>query len=106
MEGFRYILDKSSKKFPCPSCGKRRFVRYLDTTTGEYISDEYGRCDREQNCGHWQRPEHATGEQRTYTPPPPRPPDYIPFETFSKTRTAYHRNSFTKWLSTLFDPET
>lgn len=37
----------------CPSCGKPRcFTHYLDTITGELLPDEYGRCDREANCGH------------------------------------------------------
>jgi hypothetical protein len=28
---FRYVLDKSSKKYECPKCKKKRFVRYVDT---------------------------------------------------------------------------
>src|SRR5436190_13360046 len=50
IEQYRYSLDKSSKKFPCPSCGKKRFVKYVDNKTGQYMPDVYGRCDREEHC--------------------------------------------------------
>lgn len=55
---FRYELDKSSKKFSCPSCGQKRFVKYKDVTTEEYLDDQYGRCDRVNSCGHDVRPKN------------------------------------------------
>lgn len=56
MDNYRYILDKSSKKFICPRCQKKRFVKFIDTTNGNYLADEFGRCDRKQSCGHFQPP--------------------------------------------------
>ena len=50
MENNRYFLDKSSKKFFCPNCGKKTFVKYVDSETGDYVDDSCGRCDRENNC--------------------------------------------------------
>jgi hypothetical protein len=50
MKTYRYILDKSSKKFPCPVCLKKTFVKYIENETGEYIAGNYGKCDREANC--------------------------------------------------------
>ncbi len=50
MNEYRFILDKSSRKFICPNCHQRRFVRYIDTKTNEYLPEQYGRCDREYNC--------------------------------------------------------
>ncbi len=50
MEAFRYSLDKSSKKFVCPNCNKKTFVLYIDTETGNYLTTDFGKCDREQNC--------------------------------------------------------
>ncbi len=48
---FRYGLDKSSKKFICPQCHKKTFVRYVDNETKDYFhADHVGRCDRDNNC--------------------------------------------------------
>lgn len=47
---YRYILDKSSRKFPCPVCLKKTFVKYIETETSEYLAGNYGKCDREANC--------------------------------------------------------
>ena len=49
---YRYKLDPSPKKFICPSCGKKKFVRYLDTHTHDYLPEKYGRCDREIKCAY------------------------------------------------------
>jgi hypothetical protein len=56
MTEFKYSLDKSSKKFICPSCSKRRFVRYINQITTEYLEETYGRCDRETSCGYHNNP--------------------------------------------------
>lgn len=56
---YRYTLetyDPKVRKHICPACGKRTFVRYADLETGEYVSTEVGRCDREQKCGYHKRP--------------------------------------------------
>ena len=49
---FRYSFDKSSKKFICPCCDKKRFVRYIDVETKEYLPSMYGACDRVVKCGY------------------------------------------------------
>lgn len=56
MELFRYSLDKGSKKHICPKCYKKTFVLYIDTETGEYLPNDFGRCDREQNCNYHKAP--------------------------------------------------
>ena len=62
---YNYILEKNSKKHNCPSCGKKRYVRFLNTETNEYLDYNYGRCDRETSCGYFNKP---TGLE-TYTKP-------------------------------------
>jgi hypothetical protein len=51
-----YIFDKSSKKFVCPSCNKKRFVRFVNKETNNYLEEIYGRCDRESSCGYFVKP--------------------------------------------------
>jgi hypothetical protein len=56
MEIYKYTLDKGSKKFPCPNCGQKKFVRYIETETGNYLTDDFGKCDRKDNCNHHKAP--------------------------------------------------
>ena len=56
MENHRYHFDKSSNKFLCPACQKKTFVLYVDAVKGDYLPEQYGKCDRESNCGFSQLP--------------------------------------------------
>lgn len=53
---YKYSLDKSSKKFICPACGKKRFVKYVDNETNVYLEDGSGKCDRESSCKYQKQP--------------------------------------------------
>jgi hypothetical protein len=53
---YKNTLDRSSKKFQCPSCTKKTFVYYKDNETGAYLETVYGRCDRESKCGYFKTP--------------------------------------------------
>lgn len=56
MESFKYSLDRSSKKFICPNCNKKTFVKFIEVETGALLTDDFGRCDREQNCNYYKAP--------------------------------------------------
>ena len=94
---YPYALEsgQSKQKYTCPACGAaHKFVRYIDTATGQYIADEVGRCDRQESCGYHLKPHEyfaqhpdRAGEykrlQRTKRPsfvedytPPPAPESY------------------------------
>ena len=60
MTVYKFILDKGSKKFLCPNCHKKTFVKYIDTQAEIYLPDEFGKCDREQNCKYHKAPPKAT----------------------------------------------
>jgi hypothetical protein len=53
---YQNILDKSSRKFSCPKCSKKSFVKFIENETGNYLSDDFGRCDRESKCGYYSPP--------------------------------------------------
>jgi hypothetical protein len=53
----RFIFERGTKKYTCPGCnqpGKWRL--YLDTKTGERLPEQYGKCERANNCGHFLDP--------------------------------------------------
>lgn len=55
---YKYQLRKSSRKEVCPQCGQRRFVPYVLTEDNATIVGEtFGRCDRENSCGYWHKPD-------------------------------------------------
>lgn len=113
----RYILDKSSKKYHCPQCSKKRLVRYLDIENNEYLPEQYGRCDREAECSYHLNPyldgyakfirEREQGN-RLQLPNNWKPiqkteqqnqnPVYFDFETFKKTLSNYEQNIFVQNL--------
>lgn len=54
---YKYQLRKGGKKEVCPNCGQRRFVPYVLTEdNATIVGDGCGRCDREQSCGYWKKP--------------------------------------------------
>ena len=70
---YRYSLDKSSKKFTCPNCQKKTFVKYFDNEERHYLDSTIGRCDRESNCKY-----HKSPSEKNYT--------ITPVETIKKAR--------------------
>lgn len=54
---YKWVLRKGGGKMRCPNCGQMRFVPYVSALDGQTIAGaEYGRCDREQNCGYQKYP--------------------------------------------------
>lgn len=106
---FRFSLDRTSKKHPCPQCERKTFVRYVDSETGDYLPDHYGRCDREANCSYFLNP-YSDGfakakESDSLQPfvqhrPNKRPkpieqePAFIPVEVLNSTLNNYEENIF------------
>jgi len=112
-DNYRYQLDKSSKKYICPKCNKKSFVRYIDTDTKQYLPEQYGRCDRESNCAYHLTP-YADGygtneaKQYEYKPKPkpqPQPLYFMPESVLNATLKDYDKNVFIQNLLTLVPVE-
>lgn len=114
MNNFEYTLEPGSKKHHCPECGKKTFVFYVDTETGENLPTEFGRCDRELKCGYHLNPYKAGYKPDDYTgslpqkgtPRPPMKPSLISAETMQQSLKGYSQNNFTTWLKSIFDLDT
>lgn len=48
-------LEKGSKKYICPACGKKTFV-YYRMPNGDLIDETIGRCERIDNCAYHKTP--------------------------------------------------
>lgn len=127
MKAYRYILEpyKGRKtRHTCPQCEKAQiFTRYIDTETGERLPDQYGRCNRQNNCGYHLNP-YKDGYvsqiqkiqqgslPKTFQPIPrkfiktPAPAKsqtiFIPDEIFQQSLCWYEQNHFAQYLISLF----
>jgi hypothetical protein len=105
MKTFKYSLDKTSKKYNCPSCNQKRFVKFMDNETNEYLDDHYGRCDREASCGYILTPNNEISfntKQINHVKPSI---SFLDFETLSHSLSNYNMNPFVKYLESKIDKE-
>ena len=98
MTQYKYKLDKSSQKYNCPKCNKKRFVKYVETETGHYAESKYGRCDRETSCGYALYPTNNSIINNDYVMPTVVKPSYIEKEILQKTLTKYEINPLVTYL--------
>lgn len=108
MTNYRYELDKSSRKYFCPNCKKKRFVVYMQAGTDNIVNAElYGKCDRISSCGYIRYPDtddNWAPPERTIAPP--KEPDFIPKEVVEKTFNEFKSNMFFRYLVKLFGQDT
>lgn len=119
----RYELEKydgPKTRHACPACGQKgTFARYVDTATGQYLSPDAGRCNREDKCGYHYapkqyfadhpapdagRPSARTPPRRTspaFHSPKPQPIQHIP-SAFIRKSLGYD-SDFIRFLCSLFD---
>ncbi|WP_343321398.1 DUF6371 domain-containing protein [Sphingobacterium multivorum] len=93
---FEYKLDTGSKKFECPNCGKKTFVRYRDIK-GNYLMTNDGRCDREIHCGYLSIPniEKVIVEPKQVSK---KPLMFIDYEDAIKTSYKLEQNTLIRYF--------
>jgi hypothetical protein len=127
MSQHKYILEPyrgPKTRHTCPQCQeKKRFTRYIDSITGIYISDNVGRCDRENNCNYHYTPSsffsdnpsckavtyRDTNTTVTQKAPvtdvtPVTPIQYLPHHVFNWSMDRFRECSLYPFLSKLFRP--
>lgn len=127
MNEYRYILEPykgMNSRYPCPGCGKPKvFTRYMDTQTGQQLPEQYGRCERLNNCGYfldpykdgfsnqvWQVKQKEQGNHNRPGNQPMKPRQtaisFISADVCHKSLAAYDQNNFCRYLCSLFHRET
>jgi hypothetical protein len=109
---FKYKLDPTSKKDVCPQCENRRFVRMIDEL-GNYLSAEFGRCDRSNSCGYYKYPDQSDSDikidltQRKVVKHADKvgPPSSIPERYVQQSLKGYKINSFYQFLCDTFNEQ-
>lgn len=120
MTNHSIILEKykgRSSRVTCPSCGKKNeFTRYIDTNTGDYLSEDVGICNRVDNCGYHRTPKEYfdelkakgidtgsySGTKKPYTPPIQKPISFFSEDTLIKSMNATETNNFVSFLENRF----
>jgi len=115
---YRYSLEKGSKKYICPECKKKTFVRYIDQENGSYLGDIIGRCDKEIKCGYHYPPKDffidSPGSKkpqlaRTLLPVSKQefaiPISFIDAKLFRKSLRQYEANNLMTFLTKMLSQE-
>ena len=102
MKQYKYSLDKSSKKFVCPRCNKKSFVKFIETETGNYLNDEFGRCDHQSSCKYFCTPKGELKNTFEIIDKPPPEPSFHEYNLVSQSGRNYKQNNFVQFLKTLF----
>ena len=103
---YMYELQKGSRRYLCPKCGKKEFKVYVKTGTNIVVdSERFGRCNRQNSCGYHQYPENDANMSDWVAPvyvPEPIKPDFIPKEMVEASFCKFRENTFFMWLVKLF----
>ena len=85
-------------------------MRYVDTSTGDYLPQHIGRCDREVKCQYHKKPDGSNfTDTDNLMPQPikkPEPVSHIESAFLDKSVSQGMHSNFAKWLMTLFDTDT
>lgn len=115
MTDYRYKLEtpkltgRRQEKIRCPRCGRKSFVRYVDTYNNySYVANEVGKCDHQNSCGYHYNPkeyfdDHAWLKEKVvhfHQPqplPPPPPLQPLPMELVEQCHSS--ESIFWEWFT-------
>ena len=109
---YRYSLEKyngNGSRFNCPSCSKpKTFTRYIDLETNEYVDENIGICNRDNNCGYHKSPkEHFKNNyspiSNSLKPRQTLKTFYHKKEDINHTLNRYSENKFVQFLLSKYD---
>ena len=122
---YRYQFEKSPKKKGiCPGCNRKNEFRFMfDTITGERLPDEFGRCERANNCNYIKTPtkenyskhflnsKESNYNSETKYKQPIKPQikmntKFIEYSLVARSKSTYNLNNLILWLTDLFGDET
>lgn len=86
----------------CPNCNKKTFVKYIETETRNYQPDEFGRCDRETNCGYYNTPKREINNWVNIVVKPKPETSFHDLNLVSQSGRNFKQNNFVQFLKTLF----
>jgi hypothetical protein len=115
MQAYKYMLEPykgMNMRYNCPNCEKKEFARYIDSTTGKYIADHVGRCNREQSCGYNYTPSQYFNDNgiisekqsnfSSINSKQVKAISFIPPSTFQRSLEGYEHNYFVDYLVKVF----
>ncbi|MCX7928989.1 MAG: DUF6371 domain-containing protein [Patescibacteria group bacterium] len=114
----RFILEpyKGLKsRYVCPNCGKKEFVRYIDTETGKHLATHVGKCNRELKCGYHFKPREYFKDNpvipksdfsSNFINPKARAVSFIPEIEFKASLKDYEVNHLVNFLLSKFEVKT
>jgi hypothetical protein len=102
---YKYSLDKSSKKFICPNCGKKKFVKYADNESKAYLEDGSGRCDNDSSCKHHQYPNKNCVISEFIKPIITRQASTLQYDLLVLCSSHFNENNLIQFLKIYFSEE-
>lgn len=113
MEKKLEVFKLGDKETFCPDCGYKKFKPYVLISTGEIISPNLGRCNREYNCTHGQDDravvwEYLKGEKididelKNRTPEPPKPLYLYPSDVWERFKKNALNDNLTRFIESRF----
>jgi hypothetical protein len=100
---FKYTLRAGSKKDLCPQCNKKTYVPFIESESGDEINA--GRCDREQHCGYFKKPESNDFTIAPKFEAMEIKTDYISLEVLDKYFNLKNTSNLNKWLLSKFEKD-